>query len=336
MREATEPVRYHSVSLDGIEKLVAFATRMEAMDRPPLIRHLFIADMYVRALRTSSDEFPENSKAEQLGRRIAAARRSAALLNGAVHTIISCAAPTLYSLATPGRTLDPIADTVFPHLRDLTIGTVLQKPAAGFQPRFPSLRRLHVLCPRASLKFWTTLASSAPDIVHLRLSEMSQDFDIARFLRVFLDVSPPVSEQPSWDAYSANYFFRDGTPEALEAVAVAAQLPALQYITVQPTKYVHRGGCGTGMHIQKQMMHGLNLVQGLACSAAARGEDTARSFVLLPEQQYSLDAARRDWLDTVEGGEDPWQDRSVADASGTETAGVYRSGFVSDSSDDDE
>ncbi|GJE98308.1 hypothetical protein PsYK624_145350 [Phanerochaete sordida] len=310
MHDVAEPVRYHSVSLDTVDKLLAFSARLTAMDRPPLIRHLFIAEMHVPRLRINSDDSWETF-VKQRRQRAAEAKISIARIRNAVHTVVASAADTLYHL----NVHSPPADITFPHLHDLTIAAIaLTDPLATACDRFPSLRRLHVLDLSAgtSSEFCSGLADAAPNITHLRLSGVSQDTRISHFLRIILRMCPNSgSERDAAQSAGGHAFAQLGSQEDQEAAAVAARLPTLKCIIVQPTE-IANGWCGTGGHLQSEMMVALGLLQlRTRFSVAESGQAAGPRFSLLPEQEYSAKQAREDWLDTVEGGSGPWQGKAV-------------------------
>ncbi|GJE90348.1 hypothetical protein PsYK624_064790 [Phanerochaete sordida] len=192
---------------------------------------------------------------------------------------------------------------VLPLLRDITIGTVNWYTAADAHTRFPSLRRLHLLSlPRISHSFWLAITKFAPHITHLRLSRITQDTDISRFLRIILDIPRALCQCPGPICFSgACHEFSAETAHASEAITIASRLPNLEFIYVQP------GVCAprprrTGYFENSQMVEGLEAI----ASSSARGEGVGRLVLLPPRASYTFEDVRKDWLETVEGKDGAW------------------------------
>lgn len=308
MRSIVDPVRYHTVSIFGNQKLFAFASQLAALsvDKPPVIRHLLIADLRVHyptySRRRGEFIFEEWRQMQNQ------AEEDQANITRTIRAIVSSAAPHLHTLAIHNWQYDPIADhTFFPVLHDATLTRVPGRWCApDAHTRFPALRRLHVLSPNSGAHdFWDSLTKFTPHLTHLRLTGITTDRDLPRFLRVLLDIPPPRRDpdEPYVWTMDEDSSFPPKSNDARQALVTASHLCALGYVCVQPAIYDSSGDrCGNPIMRHGEMLDGLwSIARG-----AERGEGVGK-FVLLPEQkEYSADEARRDWLDAIAGGDGPW------------------------------
>ncbi|GJE99621.1 hypothetical protein PsYK624_158920 [Phanerochaete sordida] len=312
MHAVVQPVRYFSVSLTSKRQVLAFAARVAAMDKPPVILHLFVS---------CADEQDPHSSSIDL-ELILAQRRMGLLskwqtpddsptkhpgqLAAAIHSIFVSAAPHLHTLVELVDTavaleLETLAHPRFPHLRALTSSYMADRLPASDpgHARFPALRRLHVTRAHSSAPFWLALAQAAPRATHLRLSGLAESTHAEPFLRALL--AAPSNSAPRDIALGELRLpcaWEDHTPFATD---VAARLPALAYVCVAPGRC--RTAAGAGEHARMRAM-----LKGL--SAQFRGSE-ARTFVILSEAQkvYSFEETYKDWVDIVEGREGVWQIR---------------------------
>lgn len=305
MHDIVEPMRYHSVSLIGHRRLFAFAARLAALKAPPVIRHLFMSDIHDRG--HSIEEMGGRFTMELWQELHAQTRQTMAEINFTIHNILATIAPRLYSLVIHDRFFDLTVDLpIFPHLHDITLLSLPSSCTADVHTRFPSLRRLYLISARTSHAFWLGLANFAPHITHLRLSNVSEDVCISSFLRILLDIPPPPMVPGALHTVEDNCY-PPMSQEARDAATAASRLSTLEYLYVQPHAYRNTGWCGTGSIVHGQMVSALESI----ASAAARGGGVGK-FFLLPEREcYILDEARKDWLETVEGGDGPWSGGSV-------------------------
>lgn len=313
MHNIAEPIRYRAISILGNQKLFAFAARLATMSKPPVIRHLLIAD--VRADRpdrpSGHDAHNRELMASWMEKRHKASEEEAAI-NRSLPGIISSAAPYLYTLVIHDWSYDPIFDFIqFPLLRDATLTRVPRRSCASdTHTRFPRLRRLHILYPSSVQGgLWDDLIKFAPQLTHLRLTGITVDTQLPPFLRLLLDIPPP-KQDPIWQhipiitGYST---FPPGSNDAQQALAVAAQLPALRYICVHPAIYKSHDSCGFSFTLHREMLSDLRRV----ANAMRNWRGATRKFVLLPkEMPYGAKEARKDWLNAIEGGEGPWTEGS--------------------------
>ncbi|GJF00273.1 hypothetical protein PsYK624_165570 [Phanerochaete sordida] len=298
MHNVVAPVRYQSVSLMGNRRLRAFANHLVAVETLPVVHHLLIGD--IQANRTSVFDLADLSAWQEEQERF---QDSITALNNVIRTVLASSAPHLRSLGIHGWNFDPTADLpAFPLLHSITLLGAPYNCAADTHTRFPSLRRLHLLTGGTSHDFWLNLTRFAPHCTHLRLSNMSQDTYLPSFLRILLDIPPPLRVPGSPFIMGEDSCLSPTSPEAQRAVILASQLSALEVVYAQPASYKNGGWCGTGSIIHGTMVWGLKSV----AAAAARGEGVGK-FILLPEQElYIFADAKRDWLDVVEGGSGPW------------------------------
>jgi hypothetical protein len=112
----------------------------------------------------------------------------------------------------------------------------------------------------------------------------------------------------SWSG--ANREFIHGSEEHAQATRLAAQLPALKNVWVEPRRYVLRGGCGTNMLAHGTAVIGLHAV-GRQSQQLAEEKGNGGRLMMLPicDGEYELAQLLDDWLDYVGGGKGPWSHR---------------------------
>ncbi|GJE99330.1 hypothetical protein PsYK624_155840 [Phanerochaete sordida] len=293
MLSVVDPIRFRCVLLAHEDQLRAFSRVLGARDPSPTIHHLLI--------------FVKKHSGGEAG-----VRDSTENFENSLHKIISVAAPTVQTLAVHGITNDlGLCNLVFPVLHDLAIDA-LPSNTASHASCFPSLRRLHISSHSRRRDFWADLARFAPALTHLRLSGLTQEASLSTFLRVLLKLP---AERWSSNVVVAGADSMDDAgeecaPEDPAVAAAVARLPALRHVVVQPLRLEYEGWCGEGPFLHGLMKNGLQRI----ASACAQRQGTRNMYLLQDGPRYSLEDARRDWLDAVEGGEGPWAEGSDANA----------------------
>ncbi|GJE88414.1 hypothetical protein PsYK624_044970 [Phanerochaete sordida] len=303
MHDVADPVRYHSISLVGNRQLFAFADRLAALQSTPIVHHLFIAGLQVRYVEIA--ELGSQFSFERWHELQTQTRADIAKLSATILTILAIAAPRLHSLGIHDWNVDLGADDLptFPFLHDITL---VSRPRGSLVPdgRFPSLRRLHIYTASTGLDFWLALTHLTSRATHLRLSGLSEDSRTPRFLRVLLNLPAAQRAWHGLPTLDVDDGYAPDSPEAAQAVELAARFLQLEHVSVQPASYGTDDDwrCETGERTHARM--GTSLAR--LAAESERGEGV-RTFVLLPEQRsYGRDEARRDWLNVIEGGEGPW------------------------------
>lgn len=311
MRDAVQPVRFHTVALVGRQSVVSFAALLATWEMQPPVYHLLISAL--------GEPYINCSKEQGALSRLSPSELSH--MRSSYAKILAWASPTVATLvihhnsSLEGELFDA-EDIVFPALTNLSVPTIPLAPAkgddtSGTRRRFPVLRRLHISHHAPGLAstatFWSHLASWASEsLEHLRLSGVSQNNDLPRFLRVFLDVpvliAAPVGQEPRLRELGEEEY----TPESEEAAAaaeLASRLGDLRHIYVQPRITTQFDWSGQSRVRDMEMKAGLRRIACATGGGRGRGE-----LWLLPDSGgYALGEARKDWLDLVLGGDGPWR-----------------------------
>lgn len=176
-----------------------------------------------------------------------------------------------------------------PLLRDLTwhIDTsrwIIWGDTATNSPQLPSLRRLHLWgtpIPRDQISYVTVFTKAAPQMAHLRLSGVFQFGELPHILAAALE---PEEAQPSTHEAA----LRVELPKGLEQLIVQSSL-----LETSPGR---NGWCGTGAIVHATMERNLLYI--------AWKYDKMR---IAPACHYTIDHAREDWYDSIEGGDGCWR-----------------------------
>lgn len=290
MYNAVDPVRYHSVSLIGNEQLVDFSARVTQLNRPPVIRHLFIADLHLNGTWRDKDRYRSR-------------------LDQRLRNIITLSAPNLVTLAIHDWLFNiAFDDVVYPYLHDLMMSGSNFPKAPGEEDtnlRFPSLRRLSVLpgitrpydspmpmqANESNYDFWLAIAGFASHVTHVRMFSTSLDGYSLQLFRVLLGIP-----------LETNCYFN--AADIRQANALASQLSALRYVFVQSERSIHLlcSHCATGIVD--------NIKEELVDIATTSKRVGSGQLILLPERgwnhPYSFQDAYADWCKAVDGGDGPW------------------------------
>ncbi|EKM49554.1 uncharacterized protein PHACADRAFT_265096 [Phanerochaete carnosa HHB-10118-sp] len=285
MRHIVESVRFLSISLVHEEQLLAFSRLLPDPDSqysPPVIRHLLI---FVKLYFRSDPE--GKSRGESLQQ--------------ATRKIISVAAPNVETLVVHQARYDLVFSMLkFPALRDLSLDGLSSSSEINIS-RFPALRRLHLGSSQVLLDFWSDLAHFARSLTHLRISGIALSRTISPFLLILLDL-PIQNHAESIAAIRRDNEYTLSSADAANAVAFAEGLPALEHIVIQPYKIGIVSRRAPGIREHYLMKYGLVRI----ARACAQAQGTKKLYVLPDSPAYSVDEARRDWLEMVEGGDGPW------------------------------
>ncbi|EKM49562.1 uncharacterized protein PHACADRAFT_188658 [Phanerochaete carnosa HHB-10118-sp] len=290
IRGATARARYQSVALFDPDGLLSFANLVTErhVEVPPL--HLFV----------SLEDF--NFKEQDGGGRA----------ENALALVLLHVSPTLRALTIHCINANTVALTLakqsiaFLELTDLSISDFfLPSSISIIKGRFPSLRRLHVSHDTMrfkSVKFFEALASTLPTITHLRFAWYDQDGDFAALLCEIL--RDPASEDNNQET-GLQYVFPPWSDIAIEARKVAETLEKLKVIIVQLAMLTPDTLAAPGV-THEAMETSLENVAREDRSGLGRGQ-----FILLPaspeaRNYYTVQEAKKDWLDLVGGGDGPW------------------------------
>ena len=302
-RDAIQPARYQSVALIDGPSVLAFSKLLDQSLQPVVVRYLFLSF-------TNHPEDPLLLEEDE---------PTWSAIEKGITRILRAAAPAVRELTVHGpfalaRVLQNAQSfTVpFPCLTHLSIPYLSPNfGAAKAQNGLPSLRRLHISSgehgyarcpPYPGLQFEELLVPSVPHITHLRISGIINNYRLLQFLRVLLDV--PFTDGPrradDWEYNPQWYRYEPGSEEAAQATKDAARLAGLRYVVVQPG--VRRDEDMLGVFQDFHFISGLRDIE----ADSARGVGVGKLRLLPPSKEYSLEEARRDWTDVVNGGDGPW------------------------------
>lgn len=288
-RTMTEGVRYTSVALTSQKSCFAFARSLNHFTFHPAIRHLLI----------SFDAHPTVVD-------ISLTRRED-LLDKACLRILALTSPTLVTLVITlhrvgYNNLAIRSGLHFPRLLDLYIPTLLRrlKPEPPARPStFPVLERLHTSGSAApdALELWEHIAELAPSVETVRLSNVDHNKLLPPLLCILLDLPVLLVGDSVSFGVTTDYF----TPHIPRATAIAAKLPNLKHIIVQPYKDAASFIPSHSTFMQAIMSILLNRIVKATLTNARRlwvAEAASR--------MYGNVQAREDWLDVVSGGTGAW------------------------------
>ncbi|KAH9059502.1 hypothetical protein EDB87DRAFT_1621230 [Lactarius vividus] len=321
---------------------------------PPEITHLFVSNR--SALRARELRYQEMGGTRDMAerRRIEAAFNAEAdTWARAVRVLLAYSAPTLRSLAmmcydihvSPNGRLffTDLKRHRFPRLEELSIrggfDTRLRDydGAQGGEARLhlheaaredecgadadaqtlPALRRLHLASPISFDLFLQRLRPLAPDLTHVRLSELlAFDYDMARALhselaeRGIVPARLPRLRERQWSAepraVPVDWDRFLPPPDALRRLIVQpAQLPPA------PEELC---GCCSGYYRVDDMTR---LLREMAREALVPHGEDAAMYVFLPpgprHNAYGFEEGYRDWLGRTAGGKGCWKEQGEVD-----------------------
>lgn len=301
VRNVAQPVRFNSVALTDLERLLTFANGV--LNTRPNIHHLFIS--------VSLPLWGPN--------RVTQDQRW--YVDNIITTILTAAAPTIKTLFLHEPSFQGLRTTLrFPVLQDLEIPQL--RWCHGTRPTegpLPYLRRLHTTVPQSTSELLGLLAEFNPFLTHLRISQITQDYDFPCFLRVLLDIPVHLSR---WNDVNKGRRavtsgetdgYDPGSDKAVRASIIVSRLPDLNDIYVQPGVYIGGGGCFTGGMSHSRMLQGFATI--VRTWGDGYGIQTKKLHMLPESQGYSAAESRIHWQDVVNGGDGPWRaepPRSVA------------------------
>jgi hypothetical protein len=340
IRRVASAVRYRYIAVFGAAQLKAISVLLEA--GPPSIRveHLLVSlkpqqhrvTETVSSISVSNGTSSEDGDEDDTTDEDGDCRKKELMADTALAAMLQVISPTLRTLFIDGGLLVRYLHSIsLPHLSALSIATLPncmqdQDPSSIITP---ALLRLYVTSfftvtvSRWSLGgIWDGIvclveADARSTLTHLRLSGV-QFGNLAQYFRIQLDVpTMPVSPMltggelvhlESWSG--ANRESIHGSEEHAQATRLAAQLPALKNVWVEPRRYVLRGGCGTNMLAHGTAVIGLHAV-GRQSQQLAEEKGNGGRLMMLPicDGEYELAQLLDDWLDYVGGGEGPWSHR---------------------------
>lgn len=298
VRAATKEARYHSIILVGWKRVTAFGRMRDEAETKPIVRHLLI----LLNEQKSGDGGTGRREVMKIP------KDEAVVLSNIFADLISAVAANLETLAIHGDILrftlfsNPIT-VDFPSLTRLSVPRFRPPPEPrdrNSTSRFPVLTHLHV-CEYKTLlhkplEFWHGLAQYAPSLTHLRLSHVRCNDSVYGFLQVFLGL-------PALSPHNAHWMYRPGSQSALEATEITAQLPHLRNVCVQlgasEVRVQEGGWCGTQFNPRTEDA----LREMAERSEQGLGE---RNLRLVDGREYTIDQARDDWMDSVNGGDGAW------------------------------
>lgn len=193
-----------------------------------------------------------------------------------------------------------------------------EEEQCGGELTLPALRRLHLASPISFDLFLQRLRPLAPDLTHVRLSELlAFDYDMARALhselaeRGIVPARLPRLRERQWSA----------EPRAVP-VDWERFLPpphALRRLVVQPAQLPPAPeelcGCCSGYYRVDDMTR---LLREMAREALVpHGEEDAAMYVFLPpgprHNAYGFEEGYRDWLGRTAGGKGCWKEQGEVD-----------------------
>ncbi|GJE99618.1 hypothetical protein PsYK624_158890 [Phanerochaete sordida] len=214
----------------------------------------------------------------------------------AIRKLLAAAAHSLRTLTLYWTALDLVAsELAFPLLEDLSVER-FDSIGRGL-PILPSLHRLHLTQYFGWSGFWPLLASVAPALTHVRLTGLSQDTELARFLRNLFDLPVPANAESVMTPGLVPPY-PPGTPEA----AAAKMLSSLRTVIAEPVEYTSNSVYADGLVTNLQMKAGL----AVAANECRQGAGKGMLYILPDTFEYLVSEALREWLELVEGGSGPW------------------------------
>ena len=286
MRDMTRDVRYTSVALTSQKACFIFAHLLDSISSRPTIRHLlFSFNAHSTVLDISS-------------------QRRQGLLENAYLRILVHASTTLVTLTQLGFghiNVISKAELCFPRLRDLSIPGLPYSHTQGSLPHpsaFPVLKRIHV-CNTTTiqgLELWEYIAEHVPSVETVRLTNTGQDRYLPSVLRVLLGAPALPADESRTSIAGIDDRLPPGSPNFSRATAIAAKLPDLMHVIVQPGREVG--------HYYEQTSAGMLVALDSVVSATHR--NARRLSVMEGTLGYKKDQAWKDWMDGVVGGRGAW------------------------------
>ena len=281
-RAVAAPVCLHSVALKSLKQVITFATTFEKAGANTIIRHLLI----------SMDEKHDNEVYLNSLLREGLRRAYPAILERAAPTLL-----TLFINHYDFTSFCKHTSLRFPVLRDLAVHSLSRyQPDNDLDYPFPLLERVHISTvynTSGSGEPFVALATMAPHLTTLRLSDIREDVALPRFLRTLLRVPDPPGGAPA-------------PQEGIDPEEIVKYLPCLTNVLVEP--FVFHDYAAYGMQTEAEehttMMTGLDTT-AKACVTRREGEPR---LVVMPSVHalYSAESWLSHWLEVVEGGDGPW------------------------------
>lgn len=283
------PVRLHSVALESLLQLIAFAAFLERTTPDTHIHHLFIAINEKRDMGVYRDRSKLNAMSDAYS----------FVLDRASTTLLTL---SIYHYDFPLHLKH--SRLRFPVLRDLSLCTFNQyEPDNDADYPFPTLQRAHIstLYKLSDVEEpFAALASMAPNVAVLRMSGVSEDPRLPLFLRTLL-------RAPSDDAPVPI------PSDGVDPEVIAKYLPQLRTVIVEATQFEDYAELGLLAEEEEQnvMMARLTAVAEV-CATRRNGEPKLH---LIPPRLgvYTAPLALAHWLDVIGGGEGPWVGWTAAD-----------------------
>jgi hypothetical protein len=304
IRDVSQSVRFYSVAVVGSARMKALTSLLVALEqnrrRSPQVLHLLVS---LGANHPSSEDNMHNTGPRADLTEHCAASGSRGFLErmheresegaDAFIPLIKLVAPTLQTLFVDGVAMERVASALsLPRLLALSV-------TAGVPYRLctPNLRRLHLaacsyllLTSQWSADVWDHIARSS---AHASLTELAiygvENGNPADYLRVQLDLPLAGGESE--------------TADGLKARRLAAQLPKLRHVWIEPRSL--SGAVGS----DRSRMRGAMLAALHELERQSWQINGVGSLAVLPgrDGRYDFCHLLADWLNYVSGGGGPWQ-----------------------------